>query len=479
MKILHITNLNTEISRELREAIIGVFAAIQLVHMTDGGEWLDELRDRGEHYFGHDLTTNCFSYDIIYNHLLLQWANQAPSGRYFFGFVKKMADKLKAVPNPQLALTITELFKQTLLHAEELSFFPHLDNDEDEYESFGWFLEQLLDTIENLLPEEAIGVLNLVISQIKARNHYLTAKIISPAHPEDNIESRIIIYIATIIKNMHPSKVDSTWNPANRPRKEETRYLVATKTKSRINRGFYTEKFKKSLLLMPGDLGRDLQVLLFNNVANYDSHWTIVEKQQQQLLKLKQKRIFPSRQPQVNYFVGPYSELTPSSDVPPFDFIWLDQYGNFMPKDLFWLKNECVPNTDIDNLDAWFTFYYFPRGNKFFLYCRELMRQNSDKFDNEFRKVFIETELDDKFLENIVVQWELLKYAFSNYLFDAEAWLYSDDQSVYMTLFHISNFSRRGRPYWAVPVIDYAIQNYRKNKPGLPVRQNPEDWGWF
>ena len=354
-------------------------------------------------------------------------------------FVSKVAEKLSKVQTPELALAIVELMRQLILHGENL-YFLNVTGATHAVEDFEWFITEINQCSKRLTTEEILALISLITQQIKLRKPELVLN-------ADGNENAVVNYMCELASVAASKKrLPGKWGAFLRPQKEKTRHIIISKT----------PKFKKSLLLVPGESTRDVQTLLFNNIGTLDSHWILVERDPR-IMKIIQKRSpFPEDYANVKLHRGDYSTFD-TTTVPPLDFVWLDQLGNFQPQQLIRLRNL---NLDMPHLDFWITFTYFPRNNPFFPELKAALLQHKASLENEIRKIRLISDLDPKFQINIIVQWIMLNYIFERFHFDTEVVLYADQMSgrthdtpIYMVLFHLKNFTRRGRPFWATSIV--------------------------
>jgi superfamily II DNA or RNA helicase len=292
---------------------------------------------------------------------------------------------------------------------------------------------------------------------------------------------KILAAIDTWDEKLRPLDIDTgyDWRPKARPFKEWTRHLVSQKSK----------KNKKRLVVLPGQTGRDIQVLKHFNVSSPDCTWICAEQNQQvydEFIEVASGKILSEEeQRKLIGFTDDVSKLNqarvgdPSRQPGPseaVDFAWFDFVGNLTAEDFDFFHNYFyIGPSNSENLDLFFTFYSAPRGNIFFnsmyqsLTDRPMLSSLGvlDDFIAEFDKLQVTNvypghscrpphTMKDRSItrscaldEMIVTQWNLLKYLFSttpskadphsrgnrsavreiNYIFDCNCYIYHDDVS--------------------------------------------------
>tara|TARA_Y100000310_G_C20697629_1_gene826820 strand:+ start:1082 stop:2041 length:960 start_codon:yes stop_codon:yes gene_type:complete len=202
------------------------------------------------------------------------------------------------------------------------------------------------------------------------------------------------------------------WTPGSRPIKERTRQAL-----------FMDMRRKKSILLMPGNLGRDLELAIQFGVVTKRTKITCVEKDEDELdaLKKRIKCIVPSGFQQPVFFGKDIFTISLPSSV---DFAWIDLCGNLREKDLFWFSNMLVPNL-LPNTELAFTFSKRFRANKLIKGLLTHLEEHRQE------RIFIESGrfplfLDVKLQRMMVAQYELLKSLLCPYEFECELYYYKD-----------------------------------------------------
>lgn len=214
---------------------------------------------------------------------------------------------------------------------------------------------------------------------------------------------------------------DINWSISDRPYKNEARKVVASSCK----------KNKASLLVMPGDKGIDIQLLLKHGVPSKNCHWHIIERNKEvhrRFVKLK----LPLKNKNTTHYT---QELSTITELPVMDFAWFDLCGNLTKADALWVKKLKI----VPELDLFFTFTNNNRGNKFFADCKEALFLD---FPDAMRKVvrsFDDAPLsvDSKLFPSIATQWQLLRYLFPKS--NISCYVYRDESP--MMLYHMHSFT--------------------------------------
>lgn len=200
------------------------------------------------------------------------------------------------------------------------------------------------------------------------------------------------------------------WSINERPLKDSARDFVAKSSK----------KYKKCVFDMPGSTGKCLEHLINNNVITKDTQIVLCERDKNEYGKFLSKNVIPKDFKEPTWHLGEFNSFF-SDHV--FDFAWFDLCGNLTNFDFQWFEYEFKITPE---LDLFFTFSNRPRGNEFFLICRELLTSDVDKELNR----------------TIMTHGKMFGYLFKDYNFKLSNFSYKDDCSQHlMNVYHLSNFS--------------------------------------
>lgn len=248
------------------------------------------------------------------------------------------------------------------------------------------------------------------------------------------------------------------WDPQQRPIKEISRHVVAKASK----------KNKKHLLVFPGSIGRDIELLRHYKVATPKSKWTLVEKDSKPQRLLKERGLFKNTRNVLDH--EDHFNALRNKDISEkfgslvkYDFAWFDLCGNLGLNDINWLKDSFP--ADFPNLDLFFTFGYASRGNR----TTKIIRKTLWDWH---RAEMLETRLSIRASKNlrrqqrglptagygyevgaitrgdimdqsIAAHWQLFKYIFNGHKFNMRGWVYNDQREgrrAEMLLYHLSDF---------------------------------------
>jgi hypothetical protein len=222
------------------------------------------------------------------------------------------------------------------------------------------------------------------------------------------------------------------WSPASRPIKERTRQTLMQDMTP-----------KKSVLLMPGNLARDLEVAIQHKVLNRRSRIVCVEKDNAEISSLSRRiqRIVPKgfRKPELHH-----QDVFKIKLDHPVDFAWIDLCGNLRKKDIPWLQNELVPNL-MPDAELAFTFSIRTRGNNFIQGVTDYLNKHEPDY------VFTESGklpiyLDPSIQSKIITFIAILRLSLYPCGFDTDVFRYRDIEanarSHNMVLFRLYNFQK-------------------------------------
>jgi hypothetical protein len=310
------------------------------------------------------------------------------------------------------------------------------------------FMQKIIKMLSDIHPDIGLNVLDVAISSIWHRSGK-AYQVLS--------EKRLLGLITTIKNTVY--RFDKThslfWSPWKRPMKERIRHLVAQSTPEGV----------PSALLFPGSTGRDLQLLVDYGCFDLDTEIYMIERNQKEYEKFLDNYTFsPLDFGKAFIHRGDLESFNPTQ---PINFAWFDFCGGWSPDKVAWLLNysttqltdtrwlEEYGNTlinydgpDTTNLNMWFTFNYFPRGNKFFndlkKFCTKI---NHGRFNDIISNLTYTTPgIKASIFEMVAVHLLLLETCLPHLNFFCDTYVYSDDKSSLMLTFGLSEFSQREKP---------------------------------
>ena len=218
-----------------------------------------------------------------------------------------------------------------------------------------------------------------------------------------------------------------------RPFKEKSREVVAQNC----------QKGKKKILVMPGDLGHDVELLIQHQVPAPDCHWIVVERDSK-ILKAFQRRKLLKRF-QTTYY---NQELATIPQEDGIELAWFDLCGNLTIVDIRWLLDFSLSS----QTELFFTFLLMGRSNTVYNYLKETLPQT---FQPEIKKLvttnFIASAIEPRYRLPILTQWLLLCYIFP----PARSGCYFYKDTTPMCLYHLQNFEVKSGQ---TPINDYIHQ---------------------
>ena len=223
----------------------------------------------------------------------------------------------------------------------------------------------------------------------------------------------------------------------DRPAKDTLRHLIADSVSG-----------KQNLLVMPGSLGRDIQLLKHYGSTKPGASWTIVERDLRQYELLLEQRLFAKRDEVIPHL----SDFTTLRTGDDYDFAWFDLLGNLRLQDMYWFRDHFVPNTDLDLV---FGFMVGGRGTRistFSILKNTLAYTSTQEMRALLDRINIprsgRTKTGSLALDkNIATHLAIFDYLFSGWNFDVEIWLYAD----------------------TVPFVAYKLNNFVKTQQVTPL----------
>lgn len=233
---------------------------------------------------------------------------------------------------------------------------------------------------------------------------------------------------------------------------------------------------KKSPLLMPGNMGRDLYVAIKNGIVTQHSVPLCVERDPHELASFKEKLpdLLPPGYQQPKLYLSSLSDVILPG---PIDYAWIDLFGNINTRDVHWIQDQLIPNMTKD-MDLSFTFAVARRGNPFVTACLKILENHRDYFRDESSKYPL--DLPQVLVPMVIAQVEILRFLFQDYSFEWEIFHYQDREpdaptGYRMTLFHMSHFRRnRQKPQLFWPAFADVLRRASNSKttPEIPITGN-------